>query len=83
MAAPTEEELNRQRELNQQKNVEKTIEQELLEVLKKRSGISSNSLNDQQDIANVLRDQAKQLKFQNAEKTLLRKTANDLTKIAQ
>jgi hypothetical protein len=83
MAAPTEEELNRQRELNQQKNVEKTIEQELLEVLKKRAGISSNSLNDQQDIANVLRDQAKQLKFQNAEKTLLRKTANDLTKIAQ
>jgi hypothetical protein len=81
--ATSEEELNRQKQFNQEKDKEKSLEQELLEILQKRSGITSNALNDQQDIANVLRDQARQLKFQNAEKTLLRKTANDLTKIAQ
>jgi hypothetical protein len=81
--AISQEELDRQKQFNQEKDKEKSLEQELIEILQKRSGITSEAVNDQQDIANVLRDQAKQLKFQNAERSLLNKTSRELTKIAQ
>ena len=79
----TEEEVNKQKELNEGKSFQKSLEQEILEILQKRAGVGSSTLNDQQDIANVLRDQAKQLKFQNAERSLLNRTARNLTKIAE
>jgi hypothetical protein len=81
--AISQEELDRQKQFNQEKDKEKSLEQELIEILQKRSGITSEAVNDQQDIANVLRDQAKQLKFQNAERSLLNKASRELTKIAQ
>ena len=81
--AISQEELNRQKQFNQEKDKEKSLEQELIEILQKRSGITSEAVSDQQDIANVLRDQAKQLKFQNAERSLLNRASRELTKIAQ
>ena len=79
----TEEEINNQKELNEGKSFQRSLEQEILEILQKRAGVGSSTLNNQQDIANVLRDQAKQLQFQNAERSLLNRTARNLTKIAE
>ena len=79
----TEEEINKQKELNEGKSFQRSLEQEILEILQKRAGVGSSTLNNQQDIANVLRDQAKQLQFQNAERSLLNRTARNLTKIAE
>ena len=46
------------------------ILQENLRIQAKQAGIDSDILSDQQDIANVLKDQIKSLKFQVSEKKL-------------
>ena len=50
-----------------------------------RDGVGTDKeiLSDQQDIANVLKDQLKQLKFQKAERASITKITNDLTKISE
>jgi len=78
----TEEELNNQQDLNESKREEISLEQELTRILAQRQGISSETLNDQQDISNVLKDQIKQFDFQNTQKLLLRSITNDINKIA-
>jgi len=78
----TQEELNNQRDLNEGKREEVTLEQELIRILAQRSGISSEILNDQQDISDVLKDQIKQYSFQNTQKQLLRSIDRDINKIA-
>ena len=78
----TEEELNNQQDLNESKREEISLEQELIRILAQRQGISSETLNDQQDISNVLKDQIKQFDFQNTQKLLLRSITNDINKIA-
>ena len=78
----TQEELNNQRNLNDGKRDEITLQQELLRILSQRAGISSEVLNDQQDISDVLKDQIKQYSFQNTQKQLLRSIDRDINKIA-
>ena len=50
-----------------------------------REGVGTDKeiLSDQQDIANVLKDQLKQLKFQKAERASITKITNDLTRISE
>ena len=72
----TEEEKKNQQDLNESKREEISLEQELIRILAQRQGISSETLNDQQDISNVLKDQIKQFDFQNTQKLLLRNITN-------
>ena len=59
------------------------ILQENLRIQSKQAGIDSDILSDQQDIANVLKDQIKSLKFQVSEKSLIRKITSDINKISE
>jgi hypothetical protein len=56
---------------------------EQIKIQKESAGQTSESLSDQQDISNVIKDQIQFLKFQRTEKTLLRKLTNDINKISQ
>jgi hypothetical protein len=78
----TQEELNNQRDLNDGKRDEITLEQELIRILSQRAGISSEVLSDQLNISDVLKDQIKQFDFQNSQRQLLRSITNDINKIA-
>jgi hypothetical protein len=78
----TQEELNNQQNLNGGKRDEITLEQELLQILSQRAGISSEVLSDQLNISDVLKDQIKQFDFQNSQRQLLRSITNDINKIA-
>jgi hypothetical protein len=79
----SQEELNRQQKLNDEKNEQISLEKELIAILARRVGIDSSILSDQQDISNVLKDQVKFLKFQNAEKTLLTSLTTKINNIAK
>ena len=78
----TEEELNRQKELNQEIRNEKTVYEELLEVLQRRVGVSSQALSGQQESLNVLQDSLKQLKFEKAERMMINQSLRTTNKIA-
>jgi hypothetical protein len=79
----SQEELNRQNQLNDEKNEQISLEKELIAILARRVGIDSSILNDQQDISNTLKDQVKFLKFQNAEKSLLTSLTTKIGNIAK
>jgi hypothetical protein len=79
----SQEELDRQNEINDEKNEQISLEKELIAILARRAGIDSSILSDQQDISNVLKDQVKFLKFQNAEKTLLTSLTTKINNIAK
>lgn len=79
----SQEELNNQKQINQEKEEQLSLEKELIGILARRAGIDSSILSDQQDISNVLKDQVKLLKFQNTEKTLLTSLTNKINNIAK
>ena len=58
-------------------------EQKINDILNERVGISENLLSDQQDIANVLLDQVKNISFAKVEQSQLRSISRSLTKTAQ
>ena len=64
----SEEELRRERELN--------------ELLSRRAGINREIVDDLQDQANVLQDQIQQLRFERAEKSEIRSLTREINKIA-
>ena len=53
------------------------------ELLKKNRLITEESLDDTRELANILRDQTKEIEFQVSEKNQLRSIGNSLTKLAQ
>ena len=57
--------------------------QEQLRIVRDQAGIDSDRLSEQQDIANVLKDQSKQLQFQKSEKSLILRTTNAINRIAE
>lgn len=79
----SQEELNRQRQLNQETERTLTLEQEILSVISRRAGIDPTTLNNQQDIGNTLNDQLKLLKFQNQEKRILRSITTQINNLAK
>ena len=80
--AANQRDIRNQKELNKEIANERSLEQDILELLRDRRGISSQTLSDQQDISNVIRDQTAQLKFQNEERRLLREITKGINKIA-
>jgi hypothetical protein len=79
----SQEELNNQKELNDEIRGQISLEQELLNILSRRIGINSQTLNSQQDISNVLSDQLKQLKFQSSERRSLLGVINSINKLTK
>lgn len=59
------------------------ILKENLRITSQSAGVDSQILSDQQDIANLLKDQVKQLKYQTSERSLIRKLTGDITNIAE
>ena len=78
-----ERDIKNQKDLNKEIQNQISLEQEIIQLLSKRAGSDADILSDQRDIANVIRDQTNQLKFQNAEKRDLRSLTNQITKIAK
>jgi hypothetical protein len=60
-----------------------SLEQDLIELLKRRQGIEEDTLNDARDLANVLRNQTQALTFQITEKSRLRSISKEINKIAE
>tara|TARA_R110002051_G_scaffold250946_1_gene310325 strand:- start:6547 stop:9096 length:2550 start_codon:yes stop_codon:yes gene_type:complete len=83
MGKTSKEDVKNQANLNTESQKNLSLEQQIIDLLKKRRGIDSDILSDQQDIANVLQDQIKQQKFLNSEKKLARDLSNQITKIAE
>lgn len=74
--------IEKQKELNSEVEKNLSFEEEILFILNKRRGIEGETLKDQQDINNVLADQTKQLKFQIAEKNIIKSLSSKISKIA-
>lgn len=71
-------------ENNNEPNKERlSLEQDLIELLKRRQGIEEDTLNDARDLANVLRNQTQALTFQITEKNKLRSISREINKIAE
>ncbi len=75
--------INNQNEQNEGLNQQLSIEQELLLVLQRRAGITSETLTEQQETNNVIQDILKNLKYEVSEKRNIRNLSNQLTKIAE
>lgn len=79
----SQQDINNQKNLNSETKETLSLEEQILQLLAQRKGINSDILSDQQDIANVIRSQTKELKFQNEERRLLRSLSSQITKIAE
>ena len=67
----SKEKLENQKNLNKEKNIEISLEDQLIQILVKRKGINADILSDQQDINDVIKDQVKELQFQaSSQKTI-------------
>jgi len=79
----SKEELNNQKNLNNEKQKEISLEKELINLLSRRAGISKQSFAEQQDVSNVLLDQIKQLKFEVQERRTIQSIVNRTNKLAK
>ena len=79
----SKEDIQNQNELNDGMRDSISIEQELLEVLNRRSGISSKTLEGQQDISNVLAEQLSLLQGQNTEKRQIKSSVTQINNLAR
>lgn len=60
-----------------------SLEQELLEILKRRQGIEKDTLEDARDFANVLQSQTKEIKEQIIQRNKIRSLSRDVIKQAE
>jgi hypothetical protein len=60
-----------------------SLEQELLDLLKKRQGIQRDTLEDSRDFANVLQSQTKEIKEQIVQRNRIRSLSRDIVKQAE
>lgn len=60
-----------------------SLEQELLDLLKKRQGIQRDTLEDSRDFANVLQSQTKEIKEQIVQRNKIRSLSRDIVKQAE
>jgi AraC-like DNA-binding protein len=79
----SQEEVNRQREINDALERRASLERELVDILSRRVGIDSQSIIAQQDIGNTLVDQLKNLKGHNQEKRSIRNITTQLNNLSR
>ena len=76
------EEVNNQKELNSEKRKELSLEQQLIDLLAERRGIDSEILTDNENIANVIQDQVKNMSFEVIQRNKIRALSSSIAKIA-
>jgi len=79
----SQEELNRQSEINDALEKRVSLERELNDVLSRRIGIDSQNVIAQQDIGNTLAEQLKHLKGHNQEKRSIRSITTQLNNLSR
>ena len=79
----SKQDIQNQKDFNSEIEKTKSFEQELVDLLQRRAGILESTLSDQQDIANVIEDQVKEMKFQVSEQRLIKQISKDITKISE
>jgi hypothetical protein len=78
----SQEELNRQNEINSALERRVSLERELVDILSRRVGIDGQNVITQRDIGNTLADQLKNLKGHNQEKRSIRNITNQINDLA-
>ena len=73
---------NIDKDINSEQEKSISLEDQLIQILAKRRGITSGIFSDQQDINNVLADQIKQQKFQVVQNQIIKSNSAAVTKIA-
>jgi plasmid maintenance system antidote protein VapI len=79
----SQEELNRQNEINNALERRASLERELVDILSRRVGIDSQNVIAQQDIGNTLADQLKNLKDHTQEKRSIRNITTQLNNLSR
>jgi hypothetical protein len=79
----SQEELNRQNEINNTLERRASLERELVDILSRRVGIDSQNVIAQQDIGNTLTDQLKNLKDHAQEKRSIRNITTQLNNLSR
>ena len=79
----SQEEVNRQREINDALERRASLERELVDILSRRVGIDSQSVIAQQDIGNTLADQLKNLRGHTQEKSSIRNITTQLNNLSR
>ena len=74
----SQEELNRQKQLNEETEKRLSLERELNKVLAQRIGIDGKMVSDQRDIGNSLSEQLKNLKGNVQEKRIIQSITNQI-----
>lgn len=80
--ATNEQDIKNQEDLNKSKEEEISLESQIIGLLAQRRGIASQVVADQQDIANVIKDQTKQMTFQAEQRRLINSLSSKLTQIS-
>jgi hypothetical protein len=80
--ATNKQDIKNQQDLNQSKEEEISLESQIIDLLRTRRGIDSEIVSDQQDIANVIKDQTKQMTFQAEQRRLINSLSSKLTQIS-
>lgn len=80
--ATDKQDIKNQEDLNKSKEEEISLETQILQLLRTRRGIDSQIVSDQQDIANVIKDQTKQMTFQAEQRRLINSLSSKLTQIS-
>ena len=78
----SQEELNKQNEINDALERRVSLERELVDILSRRVGIDSQNVIAQQDIGNTLIEQLKHLKGHNQEKRSIRSITTQLNNLS-
>ena len=79
----SQEELNRQNQINDALERRVSLERELVDILSRRVGIDGQNVIAQQDIGNTLTDQLKSLKGHTQEKISIRNITNKLNNLSR
>jgi hypothetical protein len=79
----SQEEVNRQREINDALERRASLERELVDILSRRVGIDGQNVIAQQDIGNTLADQLKNLKDHTQEKRSIRNITTQLNNLSR
>ena len=77
-----EKDINNQRELNKEQERFNNLAEQLVDIIRTQAGASRDVFQETINISNAQRDQIRYLKYQSAEKQLLRSITTDLTKIS-
>jgi DNA-binding XRE family transcriptional regulator len=81
--AASKQDVQNQEQLNQAREEEISLESQLISLLARRRGVDSQILSDNQDIANVVKDQTKQMTFQAEQRRLINSLSSKLVRLSQ